>query len=81
MAVLHIENMPDDLYERLELRAEVARRSLSEEVIALLEKELGIVRDRSVREILESIYERNRLHPPPADLPDSVEMLREDRAR
>ncbi len=80
MAILHVRNVPDDLYERLRLRAKAARRSVSAEVIALLEQELGMNR-RSVREILGSIGERNRLHPLPPDLPDVVEMLREDRAR
>jgi antitoxin FitA len=37
MAILHIRNVPDDLYERLRRRAAGQHRSLSAEVIDLLE--------------------------------------------
>jgi plasmid stability protein len=40
MAILHVRNVPDDLYERLKERAATEHRSLSAEVIALLEREL-----------------------------------------
>jgi plasmid stability protein len=41
MAILHVRNVPDDLYERLKKRAAAERRSLSAEVIALLDSELA----------------------------------------
>lgn len=41
MATLHVRNVPDDLYDRLKQRAAAERRTLSGEVIAILEDELG----------------------------------------
>jgi plasmid stability protein len=40
MATLHVRSVPDELYERLRERAAAERRSLSAEVIALLERGL-----------------------------------------
>lgn len=80
MAELYVRDVPDELYERLQVRAKVMRRSVSDEVIDLLRRELGFSR-RDVKEILASIDERNRLNPPPAGLPDAVEVIRKDRAR
>ena len=37
MAILHVRNVPEPLYEQLQARAEAQRRSLSAEVITLLE--------------------------------------------
>jgi plasmid stability protein len=41
MATLHVRNAPDALYDRLRLRAAAEHRSLSAEVIGLLESGLG----------------------------------------
>lgn len=41
MATLHVRNVPEELYERLRQRAEAENRSLSAEVIHLLEGKLG----------------------------------------
>jgi plasmid stability protein len=38
MATLHVRNVPDDLYERLKSLAEEHHRSLSSEVIGLLQE-------------------------------------------
>src|SRR5437867_13247337 len=38
MAILHVRNVPDDLYARLQQRAAAEKRSLSAEVVMLLEK-------------------------------------------
>lgn len=43
MATLHVRNVPEELYERLRERAEAENRSLSAELIHLLEGELGEV--------------------------------------
>jgi hypothetical protein len=40
MAVLNVKSMPDDLYERLKRRAAQRRRSISKEVLAILEQAL-----------------------------------------
>jgi plasmid stability protein len=37
MATLHVENVPDDLYEALRARAKRERRSMAAEVIRILE--------------------------------------------
>jgi plasmid stability protein len=37
MPILHVRDVPDDLYARLKRRAEAQRRSLGAEVITLLE--------------------------------------------
>ena len=36
MATLNVKNLPDDLYEKLKLRAKRERRSVAQEVTALL---------------------------------------------
>ncbi len=41
MATLNIKNFPDDLYERLQERAEREHRSLSQQVVHLLEASAG----------------------------------------
>jgi plasmid stability protein len=80
MAILHVRKVPDDLYERLRARAAAHRRSLSAEVIALLEQELGQPR-RPVRELLNEIDRLRKQYPLPPGAPDVVDLLREDRAR
>ncbi len=79
MAVLNVDNVPDRLFERLRDRAQVEGRSLSDEVIALLERELGDPRP-SIRELLDSIESRRERYPLPAGTPDAVEVIREGRA-
>jgi plasmid stability protein len=37
MAILHVRNVPEDLYERIRRRAAEEKRSISAEVITLLE--------------------------------------------
>jgi plasmid stability protein len=43
MAILNIKNFPDDLYDRLKDKAAEERRSVSQEVIVLLEDALNAV--------------------------------------
>lgn len=40
MAVLNVKNLPDELYRKLKPRAKRNRRSVSQEVIVLLEQAL-----------------------------------------
>jgi len=79
MAILHVRNVPDDLYERLQKRAAAERRSLSAEIISILERQ--VPPHGPACEVLAEIDRLNERHPWPADLPDAVEMLREDRSR
>lgn len=41
MAILNIKSLPDDLYERLRVRAQRHGRSVSQEVALILEQALG----------------------------------------
>ncbi|HEY7068150.1 MAG TPA: hypothetical protein VII06_42255 [Chloroflexota bacterium] len=76
MAILHVRNVPDDLYDRLKESAAAERRSLSAEVISILERQLPA--KRPLAEVLQEIDRINRLYPPPSDMPDVTELLRED---
>jgi plasmid stability protein len=80
MAILHVRNVADDLYKELQERALRERRSLSAEVIHLLQSALRRD-DRTPAEVLESIAARRRLRPLANDGPSSLELLREDRVR
>jgi plasmid stability protein len=79
MAILHVRNIPDDLYARIRERAVQEHRSLSAEVLAALEERFP--HRPPVRELLESIERRARLHPLPPGAPDAVDLIREDRER
>ena len=79
MAVLHVRDIPDALYRRMQKIAKGHGRSLSAEVVALF---AVAVRADDVRrrqaELLKSIRQ-NRWTPPPGT-PDAAEMLRAERA-
>lgn len=51
MAILNIKNLPDELYERLQDRARRERRSVTQEVIRILEEALGEAAPLSVLEL------------------------------
>ena len=81
MATLHVQNVPDDLYERLKLRARAEKRSLSAEVVSLLEQAIGEPPPERV-ELLERIRRRrSQIEPMRGRLSASLDLLREDRAR
>jgi plasmid stability protein len=80
MSILHVRNVPQDLYMRLKRRAETQHRSLSAEVITLLEWAVKEV-DRTSELSLESIRRRRTFEPASVDAPDSTILLREDRER
>jgi plasmid stability protein len=78
MATLYVKDVPDDLYARLVRRAEMHRRSVSAEVVALLDWTLVHI-DRSPDAVLSSILRRRRFAPDRVGAPDSASLLREDR--
>ena len=80
MPILHVRNVPQELYLRLKQRAKAQRRSLSAEVIALLEWATQEV-DRASELSLESIRRRRFFEPASVGAPDSTTLLREDRER
>ncbi len=82
MAILHVRNVPEDLYACLTRRAEAERRSLRAEVISLLEQAL---RDREeadrIAATLSEIRSRRSFCPATAGAPESAALLRRDRER
>ncbi len=51
MAILNIKNLPDDLYDALRRRAKAERRSVSQEVLRILEREMGRPRKHKISEL------------------------------
>ena len=80
MSTLHIRSVPEDLYDQLQALARAHQRSLSAQVIALLERALADEYTRQAQgELLGAI--RRRRFVPPVGAPDSTQLLREDRGR
>jgi plasmid stability protein len=80
MQTLHVRSVPDELYERLRALAQHEQRSLSAQVIVLLDRALES--ETNAQEQAQLLAEiRRRRFTPPTTAPDPVEMLREDRAR
>ncbi len=82
MATLHVQDVPDKLYEGICSLASGQKRSLSEQVIAMLERGLREEDCRpSMSEILDRLRRRREAHPLGKNVPDSVTLIREDRDR
>lgn len=79
MATLHVRGVPDELYEQVRLLAQISKRSLSAEIIQLLEQALADETFRQQQTALLNAIWLDR-YTPPAGM-DSVAMLREDRER
>lgn len=80
MPVLHLEDVPNDVYERLEHLARAHDRTPAEEAVRLIEQ--GVFAEaggRSQAELLADL--RRRSFTPPPGTPDSVTLLAEDRGR
>jgi hypothetical protein len=82
MPVLHLDNVPEELYGRIEQLAAAEQIPLTEETLRLLRQAVEIHRPTSRANVLPLLEEirRNRITPV-AGTPDSVELLREDRGR
>ena len=87
MATLYVENIPDELYEALRQRARERRKSIAAEVLRLIEENIPTPAEIKRRqEFFERIL---KVHANPqsfgiqtaAGLPNTEEMLREDRSR
>jgi plasmid stability protein len=83
MATLYVENVPDEVYESLRKHAQKERRSISAEVIRLLEEKFPTAaelerRREAWRKIEHLQFTRSENA---ENLPDSVDMIREDRDR
>jgi plasmid stability protein len=80
MSILHVRNIPDELYERIRRRARAQSRSISAEVIVLLKRALTET-EEAQSDVLADIRRRRYFRPAEAGAPDSTALLREDRAR
>ena len=82
MAALHVRNVPDELYGRLKQHAKAQNRSLSAQVITLLDQALQQDARRSQQQqLLGEIQKRRFVYSADVDAQDSVTLLREDRER
>ena len=81
MATLHVQNVPDELYECIRRRAAAEKRSLGAEVVWLLEQALRRQPD-DVTALFDRI-DRSRawLAETQGEFPSSVDLVREDRER
>jgi plasmid stability protein len=80
MSILHVRNIPDDLYQRIQRRAEAQGRSITAEVVSLLERAIADA-DMDQAQVLAGIRRRRFFSPAEAGAPDSTALLREDRQR
>ena len=74
MATLHVRNVPDSLYERLRRQAETENRSLSAELVILLDRALAPSDDPIA--VSERIRQRRAFDPAAVGAPDSTSILR-----
>ena len=80
MPTLHVRNVPDNIYDRLRQRAQERNRSLSAEVVTLLDFALE-ESSNNQSQLLKGIRRRRFFVPANADAPDSTTLLRQDRER
>jgi hypothetical protein len=83
MPVLHVRNVPEDLYRRLAKVAEDERRSINSEVLVLLSEALEQTSEsgNSKSAAIKRLIDRRKSVSLPGGLPDGTEMIREDRNR
>ena len=83
MPTLYVENVPADLYEALRRRARSRRRSITAEVIALLEENVPTGKELRARQSLLRKAEQMRSRRPHANgaVAPTEELQREDRER
>ena len=80
MPTLHVRNVPEELYQQIRVQAATKNRSLSAEVVVLLQRAL-IQSEQDQSEVLAGIRRRRFFRPTEAGAPDSLTLLREDRDR
>jgi plasmid stability protein len=80
MPILHVRNVPKRTYARLRREATSRQKSLSAEVVDLLEHALREREECAEHGRVLCRIRRRRFVPPPAT-PSSLDLLREDRAR
>jgi hypothetical protein len=82
MPVLYLDNVPAELYGRIEELAAAEQIPLAEEILRLLRQAVDLNRPTGRAEVMPLLEQirRNRITPA-VGTPDSVELLREDRGR
>lgn len=79
MALLQMRDLPDELYEKLKIRARAERRSITQQAVVILEETLSEDHNKARRKhALEKLHDIRAEFKKPADL---VHMLRDDRER
>jgi len=83
MPRLYVENVPDGMYEALRKQARAGRRSISAEVLAILEQNVPSAQElaRRKRLLTNALRISARRPPSPGPLRRSEEMQSEDRER
>jgi plasmid stability protein len=83
MPTLYVENVPEELYEALRARAQEHRKSISAEVLALLEENIPTAKEIARRKRLLTAASRLRSipSPSPGPFPTTEEMQRDERNR
>jgi plasmid stability protein len=83
MATLHVENVPDDLYEALRERARRQCKSIAAEVLSLMAENVVTAAERKARQQFLRQAQRLRLQRQRSNVafPASEEMQRDDRGR
>ena len=83
MATLYVENVPDELYDALRKRAKLHRRSITAEVLALLEN--NVPTENEFKRRADLLRKLDRLSASMTrvrgEFPSAQEMVREDRSR
>ena len=80
MSTLHVRNVPETLYESIRRLARASSRSLSAEVVELLDQAVTDVQQRLRMKELLADMKRSRIRPP-AGAPTAERLIREDRDR
>jgi len=80
MSILHVRNFPENLYEQIRRLAEQENRSISAQVIYLLERAV-VQNPQAQQDILGNIRRRRTFNPEQVGAPGSLSLLHEDRAR
>lgn len=82
MPTLYVRDFPEDLHRKIKSLADKNRRSVSAEVIVLIDEAIkheAVLEQRA--EILKKIADRRRSYTSPSDAADSLTLLSEDRGR
>jgi antitoxin FitA len=83
MATLYVENVPDELYKALRERARQNRKSITAEVLSLLQENVVTASERKARQAFFRQAQRLRSRRPRSEGPfsPSEDLQREDRSR